>query len=41
MPVIKQHIDFSSTSTAVLDIGCGSGSWVMVSDILFIFTTTG
>ncbi|RCH82351.1 hypothetical protein CU097_000216, partial [Rhizopus azygosporus] len=29
MPVIKQHIDFSSTSTAVLDIGCGSGSWVM------------
>ncbi|CEG67564.1 hypothetical protein RMATCC62417_03974 [Rhizopus microsporus] len=29
MPVIKQHIDFNSTSTIVLDIGCGSGSWVM------------
>lgn len=30
MEVINEGIDFNSSSVKVLDIGCGSGSWVMV-----------
>ncbi|CAO3691159.1 unnamed protein product [Rhizopus stolonifer] len=29
LPIIQKHVDFSSTTTKVLDIGCGPGSWVM------------
>lgn len=33
---VGKHIDFESSSTKVLDIGCGAGGWVMVCVLFFL-----
>ncbi|KAI8973480.1 hypothetical protein BDF20DRAFT_654822 [Mycotypha africana] len=32
LKTVGENIDFASTSTKVLDIGCGAGGWIMVSN---------
>lgn len=34
---VGKHIDFESTHTKVLDIGCGAGGWVMVCALVHSF----